>query len=40
MAEYPKGWERTAWLAVGGAIGALAGVLLTAWIIHYLKTAT
>lgn len=31
------GWERTFWLSVGGAIGALAGVLLTAWIIHESK---
>lgn len=36
MAERPVrlGWERTVWLAVGGAIGAVAGVLVTAWFIH------
>ena len=32
-----KGWSRTVILGVGGAIGAIAGVLLTAWIIHLAK---
>jgi len=32
-----RGWRRSALLALGGALGAAAGVLITALIIHYLK---
>ena len=36
---YPErlGWKRTAWLAIGGGIGAAVGVLLAAAIIHALR---
>ena len=39
MAERPErmGWRRTAWLAVGGGIGAALGVLIAAAIIHALR---
>jgi len=33
------GWERTGWLAVGGAVGALIGVLVTAYLIHLARTS-
>lgn len=32
-----KGWDRTILLAVGGAIGATAGVIITASLIHLIK---
>ncbi len=38
MNEELKGWNRTFVLALGGAIGALAGVLITAYLIHVSKT--
>lgn len=28
------GWERTYLLAIGAAVGGLAGVLITAYLIH------
>ena len=40
MPEERMGWERTAYLALGGALGALAGVLLAAWIIHVTRKGT
>ena len=39
---YPErlGWKRTAWLAIGGGIGAAVGVLLAAAIIHALRRSS
>jgi len=37
MAEERLGWMRTALLAAGGAVGAAAGVLITAWLIHIAR---
>ena len=39
MAEEKErlGWERTLMLAGGGALGAAAGVFLTALLIHFAR---
>ena len=39
---YPErlGWKRTAWLAIGGGVGAAVGVLLAAAIIHALRRSS
>jgi len=34
----PSGWDRTLLLAIGAGIGAIIGVVGTAYIIHVSKT--